>query len=105
MNNEILLIFSRWIRVPLLLYPLYRGEALGSLDFFNVMTVLADQIGNLLNKNELLNTLKLHADTINNYLYVLRKCFHVDLVKPFHKNVRKEITKMPKIFFEDAALR
>ncbi len=73
--------------------------------FFNLMTVLAGQVGNLLNSNELSNTLRLHADTLNNYIHILEKCFHIDLIKPFHKNIRKEITKMPKLYYQDTGLR
>ena len=39
------------------------------------------------------NTLRLHADTLKNYIHILEKCFHIELVKPFHKNVRKEIKR------------
>ena len=74
-------------------------------DFFNLMSVLADQTGNLLNRNELSNTLGIHTNTLNNYIYVLEKCFHIDLINPFHKNVRKEITKMPKVYYQDTGLR
>jgi len=38
-------------------------------------------------------------------LLILQKCFHIALVKPFYKNLRKEITKMPKAFMLDTGLR
>ena len=57
-------------------------------DFFNLMTVLADQVGNLLNKNEISNTQRLHASTLNNYINILEKCFHIDLIKPFTRIFR-----------------
>lgn len=73
--------------------------------FFRLMILLASQIGNLVNTNELANTLKITHPATENYLYVLRKCFHIELVKPFFSNVRKELVKMPKVYFNDLGLR
>lgn len=73
--------------------------------FYNLMLVLANQTGSLLNVNELANTLKLSVTAVDNYIYVLRKCFHISLVRPFYSNIRKELTKMPKIYFNDTGFR
>ncbi len=73
--------------------------------FFRLLILLASQIGNLVNINELANTLGLSHPATENYLYVLRKCFHIELVKPFFSNVRKELVKMPKVYFNDLGLR
>lgn len=73
--------------------------------FFRLLILLASQIGNLVNINELANTLGLTHPATENYLYVLRKCFHIELVKPFFSNVRKELVKMPKVYFNDLGLR
>jgi uncharacterized protein len=73
--------------------------------FYRLMIVLASQIGNLLNSNELANSLKINNITIEKYIFVMQKCFHIQLIKPFHNNVRKELIKMPKIYFEDFGLR
>jgi len=71
----------------------------------NLLKILADGQNNLLNKNELSNTLRVSTTTIENYLFVLQKCFHVVLVKPYFTNVRKEITKMPVVYFHDLGFR
>lgn len=73
--------------------------------FYNLMNILAGQTGNLVNKNELSNTVGLDNKTIDKYLYILQKCFHIALLKPFYSNQRKELTKMPKIYFKDAGMR
>jgi uncharacterized protein len=73
--------------------------------FYRLMMVLAAQSGNLLNVNELSSTLRLSNTVVDNYLFVLQKCFHISLVKPFFQNIRKELTKMPKIYFNDLGLR
>jgi len=72
---------------------------------YRLLTVLASQSGNLLNVNELSNTLRINNATTENYLYVLQKCFHISLVRPFYNNLRKELIKMPKIFMNDLGLR
>ena len=73
--------------------------------FYLLFRILANQTGNLLNINELSATLRIKADTVENYLFVLRKCFHIALIKPFYRNLRKELTKMPKVYLLDTGLR
>jgi predicted AAA+ superfamily ATPase len=55
--------------------------------------ILALQSGNLVNKNELGNTLGITTTAIENYLFLLQKSFHIYLLKPFAQNVRKELEK------------
>ena len=35
----------------------------------------------------------------------MQKSFHIKLISPFYKNIRKELTKTPKIYFLDLGLR
>lgn len=73
--------------------------------FFKLFVLLAGQVGNLLNKNELSNTIGIDNKTVDSYLNVLQKCFHIELLKPFSTNLRKEIIKMPKVFLCDNGMR
>jgi predicted AAA+ superfamily ATPase len=73
--------------------------------FYNLFRIIAGQVGSLVNVNELAGSLKVKNETINNYLYILQKCFHIALIKPFFKNIRKELTKMPKAYLLDNGLR
>lgn len=73
--------------------------------FYRMLMLLASQTGNLLNVNEISNTLRISNSTVENYLYVLQKCFHITLLKPFYANLRKELTKMPKVYINDLGLR
>lgn len=73
--------------------------------FYKLVKLLALQVGNLVNTSELASTLGVSKSSIDNYLYVLQKSFHIRLVKPFYRNVRKELTKMPKVYFLDSGLR
>lgn len=73
--------------------------------FYRLFKILASQVGNLVNTSELANTLNVSRTSIDNYLYVMQKSFHIALIRPFFKNVRKELTKMPKVYFWDMGLR
>jgi len=75
------------------------------IDKFNkLMEVLASQSGQLLNAAELSNTCNISKQTIEKYLFILENTYILKLVKPFHKNIRSELFKTPKIFFYDSGL-
>lgn len=73
--------------------------------FYKLFKILSFQIGSLVNASELANTLGVSKTSIENYLYVMHKSFHLHFLKPFHRNIRKELTKMPKVYFSDLGLR
>ena len=73
--------------------------------FYQLMTILTHQTGSLINLNELSNTLGISTTAANNYINILQKTFHIQLVRPFFGNIRKELTKMPKIYILDLGLR
>lgn len=73
--------------------------------FYKLFKILASQTGNLVNTSELANTLDVSKTSIDNYLHIMQKSFHIKLVRPFFKNIRKELTKMPKVYFCDLGLR
>lgn len=72
--------------------------------FENLVKILSHQVGNLINRAELSSTLGLTEKTIKKYLYFLEKTFVIDLVRPFFRNARKELTKSPKVYFSDLGL-
>lgn len=73
--------------------------------FYHLFRLLAEQSGKLINTQELSITLRIKNDTVSNYLHILQKCFYLALIKPFSRNLRKELTKMPKAFLLDTGLR
>lgn len=73
--------------------------------FYHLFRILAAQCGNLININELSLTLRVRRETVLNYLTIMQKCFHVGLISPFYKNLRKELVKMPKAYLLDNGLR
>jgi len=81
---------------------LIKGEDISAYN--NLLKVLSSQIGNLLNVNELSNTLKISRRQILKYLNVLEQTFIVNLLSPFYSNKRTEISKMPKLYLMDSGI-
>lgn len=73
--------------------------------FFKLLKLLASQVGNLVNASELSSTLKVSRTAVEDYLALMQRSFHIALISPFYRNLRKEITKMPKVYFFDLGLR
>ena len=73
--------------------------------FYTLFRILASQTGNLVNVNELSGSIKIKNETVNNYLYIMQKCFHISLIRPFFNNFRKELSKMPKVYLFDNGLK
>ena len=78
---------------------------MNEISFYNLFRILAGQTGSLVNVNELSSTLRIKNDTVDNYLNVMRKCFYIALTRPFFRNLRKELIRMPKVFLSDTGLR
>ena len=72
--------------------------------FNNLLECLASQSGQLVNVNELSNTLDMSRQTIEEFLFILENTYIIKLVRPFYKNIRGELTKMSKVFFEDLGI-
>jgi len=70
-----------------------------------LLQLLAFQIGNLVSIQELANTLQINRETIQNYIDLLEKGFVIFKLPGFSRNLRKEITKMSKIYFYDVGIR
>lgn len=72
--------------------------------FNNLVKIAAAQTGNLVNIVELANTLGLAKQTVQEYLFLLENTYIIRKVAPFHKNIRSELSKMPKQYLEDTGL-
>lgn len=75
------------------------------LAFNNLLKMLALQIGNLVNYSELAGGLTMARETVERYLFILENTFIIKTVYPYFTNRRKEVVKMPKIYFLDTGLR
>jgi len=73
--------------------------------YLTIMTLLGAQIGGLVNLNDIGRDMKLDHGTVEAYIRVMRKSFHITLVKPYFRNLSKELRKMSKVYFNDLGLR
>jgi len=72
--------------------------------FNNLLHILSDQAGSLVNINELANTVGIARETVYDYLFIMENTYIIKRILPYHKNIRTELTKMPKIYFEDTGI-
>ncbi len=72
---------------------------------FNLLRLLAYQVGNEVSYNELGKSLSLSKNTVEKYLDLLSRVFIVFKVEGFSRNLRKEVTKSPKWYFYDNGIR
>ncbi len=70
-----------------------------------LLQLLAYQIGSEVSLAELGRTLGLAQETVAHYVQLLEKSFVIFRLKGFSQNLRKEVTKMDKIFFVDIGIR
>ena len=73
--------------------------------FSALIKILSGQIGQLINYSEMASTLNVSFSTIKKYLWYAQKIFLVELIAPYARNVRKEISKSPVPYFWDLGLR
>ena len=73
--------------------------------FSSLIKLLSSQIGNLVNYSELSSTLNISHQTLKKYLWYAQKIYLLDLVSPYARNIRKEITKSPVPYFRDMGFR
>ena len=80
------------------------GRIRNIMKFNSFLRILADQAGNLLNIDELASSVGIARETIYNYLTLLEGTYIARRLAPFFRNLRSELTKMPKIYFEDSGI-
>ena len=75
------------------------------IDKFNkLLEALASQSGQQINITELSNTTRIAKQTIERYLFIMENTYIVKLVRPFSRNIRSELFKLPKVYFYDTGL-
>ena len=70
-----------------------------------LLTLLAYQIGNLVNLNELATQLGISRNTVDQYIAILEKYFVVFRLPSFSRNLRSELSSKFKVYFWDIGLR
>ena len=72
--------------------------------FMRFLELLAGRIGQVLNKSSLSNDLGISVKTVEQWISVLEASYLVFRLQPYFENVRKRLTKNPKIYFTDTGL-
>lgn len=71
----------------------------------DLLRLLAFQIGSQVSFSELGNALSMSKDTVMSYIDLLEKSFVIFRLSGFSRNLRKEVSKMSKIYFYDLGIR
>lgn len=72
---------------------------------YNLLRLIAYQVGKEVSVQELGNQLQISKNTVANYLDLLSKVFIVFKVEGFSRNLRKEIVKSSRWYFYDNGIR
>jgi predicted AAA+ superfamily ATPase len=72
---------------------------------YDLLRLIAYQLGKEVSMQELANQLQLSKNTVSNYLDLLSKVFIIFKVEGFSRNLRKEIVKSSRWYFYDNGIR
>lgn len=72
---------------------------------FNLLRLIAFQIGHDVSFAELAQNLRSHPDTVRRYLELLEKIYVIFSHQGYSRNLRKEYTKTPRYYFWDNGVR
>ncbi|MBU3978655.1 ATP-binding protein [Patescibacteria group bacterium] len=81
------------------------GDIKNSSKIRDLLKLLAFQIGSEVSLTEIGSSLSMSKDTVSRYIDLLEKSFIIFRLRGFSRNLRKEVTKMDKIFFYDLGIR
>lgn len=81
------------------------GDIRNSTKIKDLLKLLAFQIGSQVSLTELSKSLEISRSAVERYLDLLEESFIIFRLNGFSRNLRKEVTKMSKIFFYDNGVR
>lgn len=73
--------------------------------FRTLLRLLANQVGNLINYNNLATDSQSYFQEVKKQLAILQETYLINLLQPFFTNKATELRKNPKIYFIDSGLR
>ncbi len=101
-NNTDKISYLTELRNSYLLKDILELENVKNTDImFKLLRLIAFQIGNEVSMSELGNSLGIAKQTVARYLDLLEKIFIIKKIGGFSKNLRKEITKSHRYYFND----
>ena len=72
--------------------------------FRTFVKLCAGRIGNTINYNKLGSDAGISHSTVRQWLSLLEASYIIFRLEPFHKNIRRRLTKSPKLYFHDVGL-
>lgn len=73
-------------------------------DLFNLVKLLAARVGSKVDFTKLSNVAGIDRRKISDYIYLFENTYLINLVRPFTKNIDKEVIQQPKLYFSDNGL-
>jgi len=73
-------------------------------DLFALVKLLSARVGSKLDFTKLSSVAGIERRKISDYIYLFENTYFLKLIKPYTKNVDKEISQQPKIYFTDNGL-
>ncbi len=105
-DNQSKIFYLRELRNSYLLKDILEMENIRNADIlYDLLKLIAFQIGNEVSLNELGNALSISKHTVRRYLDLLEKAFIIKKLNGYSGNIRKEITKSSRYYFYDNGLR
>ena len=72
--------------------------------FQKFVRLCAGRVGQIFNASALASEVGVSVPTINSWLSILQESYVVFLLQPYYANIRKRLTKSPKLYFYDVGL-
>ena len=105
-NNNEKVSYLHELRNAYMLKDILELENIRNADkLYDLLKLLAYQIGNEVSLSELGNALEMSKQTVSRYLDLLEKAFIIKRIGGYSGNLRKEVTKMHRYYFFDVGLR
>lgn len=70
-----------------------------------LVTVLSSQLGGMANYNQLSDTCETYYKKVKKFMEILKETYVLEVIRPYHQNVKTELRKNPKVYFVDLGLR
>jgi predicted AAA+ superfamily ATPase len=67
-----------------------------------LLELLRSRVGSPISYRSLAEDLQIAPNTVRKYISILESLYIIFLVRPFHKNIARAITKEPKVYFFDS---
>jgi len=105
-NNKDKISYLFELRNSYLLKDILELENIRNADkLYDLLRLIAFQIGEEVSLSELGNALELAKQTVSRYLDLLEKTFIIKKIGGFSRNLRKEVTKTNRYYFFDNGIR